>query len=213
MRICFLAFGVNHALAQVMISSVREHMPNAIVTQLTDMRSGRVPGVDEVRRMEGKTYPYILFKHMADVPEPFIRVDYDMIFQGDITHILEGDHDLAFNLHSDPEVLATWGKDYPFATCIWGANRGKEFVEDFRKRHLESGRDDWMGLIPSVNETIRSGKYKIRSLPGEIYNYTPKDRNDRPKGALVIHFKGTRKSWMLPEESEIGRAAGRGRGE
>lgn len=203
MRICFVCYGTSHEIAQVMIASVREHMPNAIVTQLSDMKGKKVPGVDEIRRVDGSSYPYIIYKHMTSLPEPFIRVDYDMIFQGDITHILEEDIDLAFNLHGDKRVNQTWGKAYPFATCIWGAkSRCKEFTEDFRNRHIESRRDDWMGLIPSINEVICSGKYRIKTLPGEIYNYCPENRDDRPKDALVVHYKGHRKRWMLPEDQE-----------
>jgi hypothetical protein len=203
MRICFLAFGTAPEIARVMIASVRQHMPNVTVTQLTDTVTKKIPEVDEVLRVEGKTYPYILYKHMSSIPEPFIRVDYDMIFQGDITHILEDDIDFAFNLHGDKRVQETWGKAYPYATCIWGAKkRSREFAEDFRERHIVSRRNDWMGLIPSVNEVIVSGKYKVKALSGDVYNYCPEDRDDRPENALVLHFKGKRKHWMLPEGSE-----------
>jgi hypothetical protein len=202
MRIAFTHFGVAEEIALVMIESVRKHMPNVIITQLSDMTSRRVYGVDEIRRVDARSYPYLLYKHMSELPTPFIRVDYDMIFQGDITHILDDDIDLAMNLHGDPKVLGSkWGKAYPYATCIWGAkNKAKEFAEDFRNRHMESRRDDWLGLIPSVNEVLVTGKYRVKALPGEIYNYTPIDRHDRPKDALVIHYKGNRKHWMLPFE-------------
>jgi hypothetical protein len=181
MRIAFTHFGVAEEVALVMIESVRKHMPGVTITQLTDNKSRRVYGVDEVRRVEAVSYPYLLYKHMAELPTPFIRVDYDMIFQGDITHILDDDIDFAMNLHGDPKVLGSrWGKTYPYA------------------RHLESGRDGWLGLIPSINEALVN--YRVKALPGEIYNYTPIDRNDRPKDALVIHYKGNRKHWMLPPE-------------
>ena len=190
-----------------MMASVREHMPNVGLTQLTDMVSRKIEGVDEVRRVDGKTYPFILYKHMASIPEPFIRVDYDMIFQGDITHVLDEDIDLAFNLHGDQKVEQSWGQAYPYAACLWGAKRrSREFAEDFRDRHMMSRRNDWMGLIPSINEVIVTGKYKIKALPGNIYNYCPEDRNDRPQNALVLHFKGRRKHWMLHEGSEAARA-------
>jgi hypothetical protein len=200
MRIAFTHFGVAEEVALVMIESVRKHMPGVTITQLTDNKSRRVYGVDEVRRVEAVSYPYLLYKHMAELPTPFIRVDYDMIFQGDITHILDDDIDFAMNLHGDPKVLGSkWGKTYPYAACIWGAkHKSNELAEDFRARHLESGRDGWLGLIPSINEALAN--YRVKALPGEIYNYTPIDRHDRPKDALVIHYKGNRKHWMLPPE-------------
>lgn len=203
MRICFLYFGPQQeAIAQVMIASVRKHMPNAVLCQLTDTKTKRLTGVDECRRIDGSTYGYLLMRHMATCPLPFIRVDYDMIFQGDISHILEGDHDLAFNEHGDDGILSTeFGKAYSLATCIWGATEGgkaHQFAREYREHHLKSGRDDWLGLIPSANELAVN--YKVKRLAGKVYNYCPKDREDKPESALVIHYKGKRKKWMLPPE-------------
>jgi hypothetical protein len=204
MRICFLHYKASPEIAEVMIASVREHMPNAIVTQLSDARSPKLKGSDDIRRVDGVFYPYILARHMTELRPPFIRVDYDMIFQGDITNILDEDIDMAMNLHGDPTVIeSSWGRKYPYATCIWGAkNKSKEFAEDFRRTHIEAGRDEWLGLIPSVNEVVLSGKYRVKALPGNIYNYPPTSRDDRPKDALVLHYKGFRKKWMLPEGDE-----------
>ena len=204
MRVAFMFYGPQQPeLAKRMIASVREHMPDVIITQLTDTRTRALAEVDEVRRIDGANYGYLVYKHMATLPEPFIRLDYDMIVQGDLTHVLE-DTDLAFNTHSDPVVTRSdWGMKYPYATCLWAArNGGKEFAESFRGLHIISGRDDWLGLVPSVNEAIEASTLNIRMLEGYIYNYTPKDRNDRPKEALVIHYKGKRKAWMLPEGHE-----------
>lgn len=205
MRICFLLFGPqSHGLANAMIASVRAHMPKAIVTHLTDKATRAVAAADEVRRIEGATYPYLLCRHMEQLPPPFIRLDYDMLIQGDLSHILDEDIDMALNLHGDEDILnSRFGKDYPYATCVWGAKeKSAEFARDFRQVHVQSGRDEWLGLIPSVNEVIKSGKYRIKALPGEIYNYTPKSRDDRPKEPLVVHYKGMRKKWMLPAGEE-----------
>lgn len=186
-----------------MVESVRQHMPRAIVCQLTDTKTRGLPFVDEVRRVEGANYAYLLYKHMASLPEPFIRLDYDMLIQGDLSHVLD-DTDLAFNTHGDSTVVnSDWGKKYPFATCVWAAKTGgHEFAESFRKIHLESGEDDWLGLVPSVNKAIQSTPFAVKTLPGEIYNYTPKNRDDKPDTALVIHYKGRRKAWMLDEGQE-----------
>lgn len=201
MRLCFLFFGeTQEAIAQVMIASVRQHMPNVIVTQLTDAKTKKVKGVDEVRRIDGKLYGYLLMRHMAECPLPFIRADYDMIFQGDITNVLTGEYDMAFNLHGDDRVLhMPFGKQYPIASSIWGANT-HNFARDVRKVHTQNARDDWMDLVISTNEVAKD--YRINLLDGQIYNYCPKDREDKPESALVLHYKGLRKHWMLPVEDE-----------
>lgn len=190
-------------LARLMIASVRAHMPNAIVTQLSDTKTKALSEADEIRRIDGSNYGYMVYKHMASIPEPFIRLDYDMLIQGDLSHILE-DTDLAFNEHGDPKVTRSdWGKKYPLATCVWGVRRnGFEFAESFRQLHLISGRDNWLGLVPSVNEAVEQSPFNIRVLDGQIYNYPPTSREDKPKEALVLHYKGHRKKFMLPEGQE-----------
>lgn len=200
-RVCFLHYGgVFEEIAKVMIASVREHMPNAIVTQLTDMASRKVPGVDELRRHDGKMYQYLLGRHMADCPLPFIRLDYDMIVQGDLSHILDGEHELAFNLHGDENVInSEYGRRSPIAGSV-SAFKTHRFAVDLRRAQIESGLDDWLGALHVHNEVAR--RYSTLLLDGRIYNYTPKDREDRPADALVIHYKGLRKHWMVPPEME-----------
>ena len=205
LRVAFLFYGPQQPeLAKRMVSSVREHMPNAVITQLTDTRSRALDFVDEVRRIDGTNYGYLVYKHMATLPEPFIRLDYDMLIQGDLSYVLGEDTDLAFNTHSDPTVVnSQWGQKYPWASCLWAARaHAQDFAESFRGIHILSGRDDWLGLVPSVNEAIEASPYAIKTLDGQIYNYTPKNREDKPKEALVIHYKGRRKAWMLPEGQE-----------
>ena len=204
MRVAFMFYGPQQPeLARRMIASVRTHMPSARVVQLTDRRTRALEEVDEVRRIDGANYAYLLYKHMATLPPPFIRLDYDMLVQGDLSHVLD-DTDIALNTHSDPIVTKSdWGKKYPFAACVWAAkNHGQEFAESFRGIHIISGRDDWLGVVPSINEAIEVFPYRIKRLDGQIYNYTPKNRDDRPKEALVIHYKGRRKKFMLEKGQE-----------
>jgi hypothetical protein len=66
--------------------------------------------------------------------------------------------------------------------------------------HYLRERDNWMGGNITHNEVARQFNYKL--LPGCVYNYCPNDRNDKPKHALVLHYKGKRKKWMLPEDKE-----------
>lgn len=201
-RLCFLFYGdLEEQIAQVMMASVRNHMPDMILTQLTDAKTKRIKGVDEVLRIDGKTYPYLLLSHMANCPLPFIRVDYDMIFQGDLSPCLQGDFDIAVNGHGDDFILQTeFGRMNPLATCVWAANNGTahDFAREVRKTHMTSGRDNWLGLVTSCNEVLP--RYKVKELDGRIYNYCPKEREDRPEDVLVLHYKGNRKQWMFPKE-------------
>jgi hypothetical protein len=134
--------------------------------------------------------------HMMTCPLPFVRLDYDMIIQGDLSHILEGDHELAFNTHGDEFLRETdYGRKYPIAASVSGY-KTHEFAKDLRQASINSDLDDWLGGAPIHNEV--ASKYKVKLLEGMVYNYTPKDREDKPKHALVLHYKGLRKHWMVP---------------
>jgi hypothetical protein len=206
MRLAFLHFGgVSPDLAEVMVTSVREHMPHATIVQLTDTSSDALEFVDEVRRLKDQPYVDLLMEHMKTLPEPYIRIDYDMVLQGDLSHILDGEQDFAVNLHGDPFMQAhVFGKTFPYAACVFGANsRSTDFAHDLQTHHRRTNRDDWMGFVASANEVLGADKYKIRSLAGEIYNYPPAHIEDKPAKALVIHYKGTRKHWMVPSERRM----------
>ena len=198
MIVAFMLYGPqSHDLANVMIASVRNAMPNAEIVQLSDMRTGMVKAADRVQRIDGRHYPYLLAKHMAMLPQPYVRIDYDMLIQHDLEPAFDG-HDLMLNQHGDPKVLHTFfGIKHPIAGAVWGARKnGKEFAEAFYKHHVAYGTDDWLSVVPSVNAVAKD--FDVRILPGELYNYVPSDRNDRPD-VPVLHFKGTKKHWMLPE--------------
>jgi len=189
--------------AKVMVASVREHMPEVKICQLTDERSKALDFVDEVRRSNKRGYFNLLIDHLRRVPEPYIRLDYDMVLQDDISHILDGEQDFAVNLHGDARMKKhPFGMQFPYAACVFAANsRSASFADDLEAHHRMSERDDWMGLVASANEVILSGKYNIRSLSGEIYNYSPRQAEGIPILALVLHYKGERKHLMVPSHA------------
>lgn len=207
LRVCFLYFGDQQpALARIMIESVRRHMPNAVVSQLTNRTSKALDEVDEVRRVDGNGYGFLLWQHMRSVPEPFIRLDYDMVLQESLEHTLVGDEefDIALNEQTDTRALSSeYGAKYPIAGSVWvGKRKAREFADHFRGVHLALELDDWLGLVPAVNEAVTSPEFKVKILAGERYNYIPKDRDDKPAGMSILHYKGRRKRWMLPQEQE-----------
>ena len=198
LRVSFLFYDAFDEIAKVMIASVRQHMPNAIVTQLTDLKTRKIPGVDEIRRIDGKTYGYLLGMHMISCPVPFIKLDYDMVLQGDISHILDGDHEMAFNLLGDDRILDTeYGKRYPIAASVYGA-KSHRFAKALREENVKHVTDDWLGGAHNHNEVAK--RFNCKLLNGHVYNYTPKHPEDKPAHALVLHYKGLRKHWMVAPE-------------
>jgi hypothetical protein len=57
----------------------------------------------------------------------------------------------------------------------------------------EAVQKDWLSEQQAVYEVVRTGRYRVKILPGMFYNYPPTDGAVIPLAALV-HYKGPRKS-------------------
>jgi hypothetical protein len=48
----------------------------------------------------------------------------------------------------------------------------------------------------AVWDVIRQGRYLVKILLGQVYNYPPRDEKDACEGAKLVHYKGPRKAWL-----------------
>lgn len=195
-------------LAQTMIRSAREHMPGVVCVQVTDMRTPQIPGVDEVIRVRGAKYVKLQCDGMAQVPEPFIRVDTDMVFQADLRSVFDipGEWTVAGCGHGDPKMLETeFGRQYRYSGAVAAFRNGgaAEYFGRIWARHVQAERDDWMGVVLTANEIAEdmAADGKLAILDGYTWNYSPTTREDRPVDAKVLHYKGSRKRWLTPESA------------
>lgn len=55
----------------------------------------------------------------------------------------------------------------------------------------------WYGDQLAVAHVVRSGKFKVLTLPCDIFNYTPRTELDDLSDRAIVHYKGKRKEWLL----------------
>lgn len=205
-RVAFVHYGKSSVrLAQKMMASVRKHMPGVLITQLTDSRSAMVEGVDEVRRVNSHRYPVLMHRHLAQLPVPFFRLDTDMIVQGDLREALESDFDIAITTHGDAKIVGSdFAQMFPYSGAMLAVKaRNDEIYNDVHDEFLRSRMDDWMGVVPAINAVAMSGKYVVKDLPGDIWNYTPASEYEVAMMPMVLHYKGLRKAWLFPGEEHV----------
>lgn len=53
--------------------------------------------------------------------------------------------------------------------------------------------------LAAINGVIGAFDGHVRALPGKVYSYVPRSKDDSCDGAAIIHYRGPRKEWMAAE--------------
>lgn len=190
--------------AQGLIKSVRSSMPGVQVTQMTDETSPAVLGVDHLVRREHGPMLERIMEHYADRVGDWLLVDTDVQLLQDVRSVFE---DTAFDvalcdrdwphLPQTADVLRTM----PFNTGV-AFSRCSAFwlcaLEIWRA--LPTDKRDWLSMQVAVYQAARTGRFRVKILPGMIYNYPPSGPKDKLSGVAIAHYKGPRKEW-LPQKA------------
>ena len=175
-------------------------MPGVPIVQFTDEKTGRVPGVHDVRRLPHGQMLERRLEHYAAVDGEWLLVDTDVVIRRDVQAVFE---DRAFDvaltdrdwphLPQPADVL----QSMPFNTGV-AFSRCQAFWTDTLTvwRGFREDARDWLSEQRAVAIVARTGKYRVKVLSGSIYNYPPKDQNDKNNDAAIWHYKGPRKTWL-----------------
>lgn len=187
-----------------MVESVREHMPNWPIVQMTDERCEPIAGVTEVIR---KPFDGLLSKcrieHIRDYAhEEMLILDTDIVMKGSVEHVFDDEFDVAFTKRRRP-VRTESGYDmtriYPY-NCGVMFSRSHEFWVDavtFLEDECPREIQQWGGEQLCMNVIAERGRFDVLDLPVERYNFTPIEADD-VSDAFIWHYKGTRKEWLKP---------------
>lgn len=188
----------HYVLGEAMIRSVRATMPGVQISHLTDETSAPVSGVDCVLRKANGPMLERRLEHYAVSQGEWLLIDTDVMVKQDVRDVFKDeDFDVALpdrawkHLPQDHETMTTM----PFNTGVV-FSRKPAFWELALAEWRAAGEKDWMSEQRAVYKAVRSGKFKVKILPGMKYNYPPKDESDPCKGVAIAHYKGARKKWM-----------------
>lgn len=197
-----LKYDVQHFLhAASLVREARRHMPGTDVVQFSDDKTPMVPGVSLVQRIAGDDRPLLdqRLQHYAlcDARSEWLMVDTDVSIRNDVRGVFsDRDFDVALCDRCWPHLPQgeKMMHEMPFNTGVvftrhhgfWG-----DVLECWRA-YPTTIKDDWMSEQKAVYDVVRSGRYRIKILPGMHYNYPP-NVDEVPVITALAHFKGPRK--------------------
>lgn len=203
----FLHVGRISKEAQIMVASVKHAMPGIKIFRMTDTDTKSVTGVDEVirKRYDGRfLMPYRLL-HLKDFPPTdAIFLDTDIIVQKNLSEVFSEDFDIALTRRYKP-VRDLHGYDLaaemPYNTGVmFSKASGISFWQKAYEHCLTLPEQDreWWGDQVSIKATADATNLKLKEFPCDLYNYTPRTRDENISDKYVVHYKGPhRKEWML----------------
>jgi hypothetical protein len=190
-------------LAYVMADSVRRHMPNAKLIHVAEPGATKLDGFDEVMHVapEGD-FVEQLFRVLAAIEGNVLSLDYDIIINADVSNVFDSDFDAVFTTRppKDGTIKRSMQDTYNMGVVF---SKNPVFWEALRDMYLTcEGRDGWLRSQTLASHLARalSGRFRVAELPGEIYNYTPMSESEDLTRRRIVHYKGSRKVWMLPPE-------------
>ena len=180
------------SLAAIFMNHARKACPDAEIVQMSDRETSRLSGTDSCFRLDVKPYGIWHFEVMTNFPaEQFVRLDYDVILRDNIEDVFARDFDIA--IARERHAIMNNG-------VVFVKNR--DFFAEGLANYKTTGMDNWQDIQNAMQMTINANKFRVERLDPDAYNYYPsKDRSLSmeelyPESAKVIHFKGSRKTFM-----------------
>ena len=190
-------------LGGVAAAVCKNTMPEAEIVHLTDKHTKAIDGVDSVIRME-RDCPMAVFRmrhHQAD--GDWLFIDVDVLVLKDVSDVFNDSFDIAIasRVPGDgadgpafSEMPHNMGVVFSRSPEFWKAAEKELLTYDDKAQH-------WMGDQLAVCRLIKRGKFDVKVVPGEKYNFPP--RSEQTPTASIVHYKGRRKPWMLSRAKHI----------
>lgn len=182
-----------------MLASVRQAMPYALVTHMTDKATPKLDA--DVRVEAAQNLPLMTYRmrHLAGLPAgEWVILDTDVVVQRDLAGVANG-YDACLTRREvcydrDGNNVAEW---MPYNTGVMWCN-SPAFWRDAYKvcGKLPERLQKWYGDQVSVRLVAESGRHKVREVDVNPWNYSPEREDEDVSGVAVVHYKGKRKGWM-----------------
>ncbi len=200
------AIGAEQPYVPLMISSVRRHLPDYKIVQLTDHESPSIKGVDEIlSRKKDPGMPMLVFRteHFAHCPyTEWLALDADIIVKAPLDDVWGRRFDVALTTRRGKHCFDEDGNDItevmPFNTGVI-FSREPKFWHDCCALMQPPYPAGWWSDQLVVGVVAASHKYAVLTLPGDEFNWTPDVEGEASQVARIWHYKGNRKDWMQRE--------------
>ena len=171
----------NKEIVDTMIESVREWMPDAIISQISDHNTKRLKGVDEFISMNGECeylmparmlFQWKFLRTFCVEDEHVVFVDPDIVFQHGMEHVFEAEFDIGLTWRDN---LGQLSENMPFnAGVVFARNNvgGRRFFE-MAYNMLTTAPEQikkWYGDQLAMYDIFGKARYKYRGESDIIFN-------------------------------------------
>ena len=196
MRIAYFCCHPDHLkLGALSVASARACMPGVEIVHLTDEVTGKLQGADTVMRFatEGNFWRRS-WTAAAALDGDVLLLGTDTIFRRDVTGVFAQPFTIALPHIADKRWKWDAGTVFSRRPDFFMAMAGDP-VSLLPHDSLDVDR-----YLTEYHRCVASLGAGVKALPGEIYGYVPKSATDPGiSGAAIVHYRGPRKRWMLPE--------------
>lgn len=204
---------IYRAIAEGLCDNIRDVMTGVRIVHVTDEQTAPLRGPDETmcvkRDVPLMTWHMRCHAEAQSLDKEVLFTEPDVRFRGDISHVFsDRDFDIAV---TEREVDSTWDLNgqkvllsqvapYTLGTTF---SRSELFWREVSEHcaGLPDREQNWLGDMLALYAVMQTGRYKVKVIPGPIYNHIPCSREDSCD-VKVLHFKGMRKEWLLPMARE-----------
>jgi hypothetical protein len=192
-------------LAERMVLGVNQAMPGAKIFQLTDESTNAISGTEPIRLPRGKDFIEFSYRHLMSIEGDFIRIDYDVFVQKDLTEVFNDDFEVGLTIRTPEDKATPWNSKlvqlYPHNLGV-AFSKGKHsfWKEQYEAYRSISNPDGWMDACTATEMAYKTTRCRVRDYPCFKYNYTPVSQSEDVSDKYAVHYKGIRKAWMVDSE-------------
>lgn len=184
-------------LARKSVMRSRRFMPDAeiVLHTVTDFPDVDIP-VDRVVRhdFDMTTQPgYRKAKAFATETGDCLFLDVDAFPQVDVSHVFSDSFDVALCLR----YLTKLVEKLPFNSGVAFTRNPAFWTEVAGEPEYHK---DYFDVERRFCAAAMSGKYHVKMLNGNVYNYSPEKPGEDLSSKAIVHYKGERKDWLYPKE-------------
>lgn len=186
-------------LGELAAASVRRAMPNALIVHLTTINGPQVSWCDGRVAVpaEGNVVYRRAWAH-AEVHDIFdgsqvLFMDVDQELRGDVSGMFDDGFHVAIPEIDDPHVRYSCGVVFSRTGRFW-----KDWAQ-----HLGPDDISTTDVLHKFTRFANSWDGWVRQLPHRLYERLPKSAEDPCDGALLVHYRGPRKAWMLERAAAV----------
>lgn len=182
--------------ARIALASVRRHMPTAHCVQLARPDTPACEVFDTVfrRPVEGdavRRRMLLQAEWLDEMPGGTLFVDADCVFQATAEALDRNPAAIALPEIADPYVRYSNGVIYARDPVFF--REAAELPEI-----AANPQADVRGLLTALQAHVDGWpEWAVDRLPWQQWEYLPRNAGDPCDGAVIVHYRGPRKRWML----------------